>query len=162
MLGIGAHGALAARRPLGRLAEFRAARRLLLGLAAADGGAVAPTQARLLIGSSAEARRTASAFAAIASADLRPLLAATRMPLGVIWGTRDPTISPRGADHILALRPDARVVMIEAAGHILMAERPGAFRAALGELLGGLPQPATTPQARPAYAWMTGPGEPHG
>lgn len=144
LLGISAHGALAVRRSLVPLTDFRRGRQALLAFAAADGGALAPTEARLLVGASAGARRTPAALAEIAGADLRPLLSRAAMPLGVIWGTADRTVSARGLDVVRDHRPDAVVRSIEGAGHIVMVERPGEFLAALEDLLAVLPRRATT------------------
>lgn len=141
LLGIGANGALAARRSLVPLADFGWGRRVLLAFAAADGAALAPTEARLLVGASAGALRTRTALAQIVGADLRPLLASATMPLGVIWGAADRTISPRGIDAIREWRPDTVVCSIDGAGHIVMVERPRDFVRALEDLLVALPTP---------------------
>jgi pimeloyl-ACP methyl ester carboxylesterase len=133
-----ADGLLAARRRAGPLVDWRWGRRVLLALAAADGARIPPTQARLMIEASAGARRTAPALTAITRANLGPLLARTTVPLGVIWGVEDRTIRVRNVEHVLDARPDARVVMIERAGHVPMVERPGAFVAALEGLLARL------------------------
>lgn len=93
LLAAGADAVLAARRGAAPLLERPWGRRLLLSLVAADPAAVPPTFARQMVDASAGAQRTAAALTEITTADLRPLLAATRMPLGVIWGGR-----PHGAD----------------------------------------------------------------
>jgi 3-oxoadipate enol-lactonase len=144
LLGIGAHGALTVRRSLVPLTDFRWGRQALLAFAAADGGALAPTEARLLVAASAGARRTPAALAEIVGADLRPLLAHATMPLGVIWGAADRTIPPRAIDAIRAWRPDAVVSSIDGAGHIAMVERPREFLTAIEDLLAVLPRRATT------------------
>jgi pimeloyl-ACP methyl ester carboxylesterase len=144
-LGVGATGALAARRSLAPLTDLGWGRRLLLSMAASDGARLAPGEARRLVGASAGAARTAAAFAAIATADLRPLLVEASVPLGVIWGAADRTIAPSGVDRIREYRPDACVRVIERAGHIVMAERPTAFRTALDELLGCLAPEVPSP-----------------
>jgi pimeloyl-ACP methyl ester carboxylesterase len=140
LLAAGVERALAARRALAPLAEVGWGRRLLLAFAAADGSLIAPSQARQMLGYSAGATRTGAALAAIAGADLRPLLMRTDMPLGMIWGTKDRTVSPRTARSVQAARPDAQLVMIERAGHVVMVERPDAFVSALAGLLGRLPK----------------------
>ncbi|HEY5318722.1 MAG TPA: hypothetical protein VIJ20_12110, partial [Solirubrobacteraceae bacterium] len=116
----------------------------LLALAAADGASIPPAQARLMIDASASAQRTATALAAITRANLVPLLQGTGMPLGVIWGTEDRTIPARNVALVREARPDARVAMIEHAGHVAMVERPGAFVAALEGLLAALDKDITT------------------
>jgi pimeloyl-ACP methyl ester carboxylesterase len=141
---------LAARRRLWPLTDLRWGRRLLLGLAAADGGRISPTQARLMIDASASAERTASALEAIAGGDVSPRLARTSVPLGVIWGTRDLTVPPRHLGLVREARPDAKVEMIEAAGHVPMVERPQAFVSALERLLARLDSNATTPALNPS------------
>ena len=140
---------LSARRRLAGLTDLEWGRRLLLAFAAADGAAIAPTQARLMVQASASAQRTAAAFSTITGADLRPLLGQTKAPLGVIWGARDRTISVRVAEVVRAARPDAQVVIIERAGHVAMIERPEAFVAALDDLLARLPKHATSSGAGP-------------
>jgi pimeloyl-ACP methyl ester carboxylesterase len=135
---------LAIRRKLGPLTDLRWGRRLLLGFAAADGGGIAPTQARLMIDASAGAQRTSTALAAITRADLRPLLRRTAAPLGVIWGAEDRTIPPRNVALVRRVRSDAQVVMVERAGHVPMVERPKAFVIAVETLLARLDKDATT------------------
>jgi pimeloyl-ACP methyl ester carboxylesterase len=137
-LAAAADGLLAARRRAGALADLRWGRRVLLGFAAADGASIAPTQARLMIDASAGARRTATALATITRANLIPVLGRTEAPLGVMWGAEDRTIPARNAALVRSARPDARVVMIERAGHVPMVERPDAFVAALEGLLAAL------------------------
>jgi pimeloyl-ACP methyl ester carboxylesterase len=141
---------LAARRALAPLTDLAWGRRLLLAFAAADGATIPPTQARMMLDASLGATRTAPALAAIAAADLRPLLAATRAPLGVIWGAEDRTVPMRLAAVLSAARPDADVVVLERAGHVPMVERPEAFTAALAGLLARLPKHATTLPNAPA------------
>jgi pimeloyl-ACP methyl ester carboxylesterase len=137
-------GLLSARRRLVALTDLRWGRRLLLGLTAADPAAIAPTQARMMVGASDGAQRTAAAFSTITGADLRPLLRELQCPLGVIWGDRDRTVPVRHADAVRESRPDADVVILERAGHVAMVERPDAFVAALEGLLARLPKHATT------------------
>lgn len=138
----------AARRRLAPLTDFGLGRRLLLSLAVADGSAISPTQARLMVEASDGASRIAAAFATVASADLRPLLTQTAAPLGLIWGERDLTIPARGAGEIQAARPDALLALIPEAGHVPMVERPEAFADALAGLLERLPKHATTSRRR--------------
>jgi pimeloyl-ACP methyl ester carboxylesterase len=147
LLSAGADIALAARRRAGALADFGWGRRLLLGLAAADPAAIAPTQARMMIRASAGAQRTSEAFATITGTDLRPLLLRAGAPIGVIWGERDRTIPVRLADVVRAQRPEVEVTVVPGAGHVLMVERPEAFVDALEGLLATLPKDATTPRS---------------
>jgi pimeloyl-ACP methyl ester carboxylesterase len=134
-LSAAADGLLAARRALAPLSDLRWGRRVLLAFAAADGATIAPTQARMMIEASLGAKRTAPALEAITSADLRPLLRATNVSLGLIWGTADRTVPMRIAEVVRRERPDAEVITIERAGHVAMVERPEAFVAALERLL---------------------------
>ena len=150
LLAAGVDGMLAARRGLAPLAELEWGRRLLLAFAAADGAAIAPTQARLMLGASANAQRTAAALLVISGADLRPTLAGLGVPLGVIWGMQDRTVPARIARRVLDARPDADVVMLERAGHVPMVERPDAFADALEGLLERLPNMPTSSGPRPS------------
>lgn len=134
---------LAGRRALAPLTDLRWGRRLLLGFAVADGATIPPTQARMMLSASAGATRSSAALLAITEADLRPLLAQARIPLGVIWGASDRTVPVRLAQVVRDTRPDAEVVVIERAGHVAMVERPEAFTAALEGLLSRLPKRAT-------------------
>jgi pimeloyl-ACP methyl ester carboxylesterase len=150
LLSHGVNHLLALRRRLAALTDLGWGRRMLLAFAAADGARISPTQARMMLAASASAQRSPEAFATIARADLRPLLARAAVPLGVIWGTHDRTVRPRHAQLILAARPDAELVMIERAGHVAMIERPDAFVAVLEALLDRLPNHATIPSAHPS------------
>lgn len=129
---------LAARRSMAPLTDLAWGRRLLLLTAVADAAALPPTQARLLVEASAGARRSSEALATIATADLRPLLELAPAPLGLIWGAQDRTVPTRIARAIRDTRPDAKLELIEGAGHVSMVERPEAFVAALERLLVGL------------------------
>jgi pimeloyl-ACP methyl ester carboxylesterase len=146
----GVDGMLAARRWLAPLTDFVWGRRALLAFAAADGATVAPTQARLMLEASAGARRSSAAFAAIAGADLLPLLQLADAPLGVIWGTHDRTVPSRIAGVVRERRPDAEIVLLDRAGHVPMIERPGEFVDAVEGLLARLPKDATSAPAAAA------------
>lgn len=137
LLAAGADAVLAARRGAAPLLERPWGRRLLLSLVAADAAAVPPKFARQMVDASAGAQRTAAALTEITTADLRTVLAATRMPLGVIWGESDRTVPVRALDDLLEARPDARVVTFPETGHVPMVERPTEFTAALVTLLRG-------------------------
>ena len=135
---------LATRRRLAPLTDLGWGRRLLLGFSAADAAGLSPTQARLLVEASASAQRTAVALATITQNDLRPMVARCPAPLAAIWGARDRTVPLRVAEVIRDARPEAEIVTIEDAGHVVMVERPGEFAAALDGLLSRLPKHATT------------------
>ena len=126
---------LAGRRKLAALSDLAWGRRLLLGLAAARPSLMSPTQARLIVGASATAQRTAAALETITRADLRPLLTEIEAPIGVLWGAQDRTIPLRTAEVIRAVRSDAGLAVVERAGHVVMIERPDAFVSALEGLL---------------------------
>jgi pimeloyl-ACP methyl ester carboxylesterase len=143
-LSLGADPLLAVRRVLAPLTDVDWGRRLLLAFAAADGAAIPPTQARLMIGASASAQRTSEALATVTAIDLRPLLRRACVPLGVIWGAQDRTVPVRLADAVREARPDARVEIIERTGHVAMVERPDLFVAALERMLATLPKDATS------------------
>ncbi len=138
---------LATRRRLAPLTDLGWGRRLLLGFSAADAAGLSPTQARMLVEASASAQRTAGALATITRSDLRPIVARCPAPLAAIWGARDRTVPLRVAEVIRVARPEAEIVTIEDAGHVVMVERPGEFAAALGGLLSRLPKHATTSPA---------------
>ncbi len=135
LLASGADAFLAARRGAAPLTDLAWGRRLLLGLAVADGAHVPPAVARGMVDASLSARRTGPALATITTTDLRPLLREIAAPLGVIWGEADLTVPIRGLDDLLSERPDARVVRLPNTGHVPMVERPDAFVAALTRLI---------------------------
>jgi pimeloyl-ACP methyl ester carboxylesterase len=130
---------LAARRRLAPLADLPWGRRLLLAFAAADGARIPPTHARLMVEASARAQRTAEALSELGRTDLRPALARSGVPLGLIWGAQDLTVPVSLVRAVKEVRPDAEVVIIERAGHVVMVERPVEFAAALDGLLNRLP-----------------------
>jgi pimeloyl-ACP methyl ester carboxylesterase len=135
---------LAARRVLAPLVDLPWGRRLLLATVAADGARISPTEARQLLKASSTARRTGAALSTIMSTDMRPLLAETTVPLGVIWGAGDRTVPVWAARLVREARPDADVVVLQRAGHVVMVERPEAFVSALEGLLARLPKDETT------------------
>jgi pimeloyl-ACP methyl ester carboxylesterase len=148
LLAAGADAVLAARRGAAPLLQRAWGRRLLLSLAAADAAALPLVVARQMVDASAGAQRTAAALEMITTADLRPPLAATHMPLGVIWGEADRTVPIRALEDLVDTRPDAFVVTLPNTGHVPMVEQPAAFTAALKTLLGDgdfLPNSATNP-----------------
>jgi pimeloyl-ACP methyl ester carboxylesterase len=140
LLATSADAALAARRKAVSLTEVAWGRRLLLAMTAANGAGMPPTLARQMVEASASARRTEPALATITSTDLRPVLARTRAPVGVIWGEADRTVPIRALEELTTARPDAHVVRLSDAGHVPMIERPDAFIAALELLLTELPE----------------------
>ncbi len=139
LLSASADRLLAARRRLAPLTDLPWGRRLLLAFAAADGARISPTYARLMVDASSRARRTREALSELGRTDLRPALAGSKIPLGIIWGAEDLTVPSSNARAVTAVRPDADVVIIERAGHVVMVERPAEFVTALDGLLKRLP-----------------------
>jgi 2-hydroxy-6-oxonona-2,4-dienedioate hydrolase len=144
LLGQSASGLFAARRRLTALGDRPWDRRLLLAFAAADGAMVSPSQARMMVQASAPAQRIAAATAVVARADLRPLLASTPTPLGLLWGRQDRAVPFTPAAQILAKRPDAELEVIEWTGHVPMIERPDSFALALDRILCRLDKHSTS------------------
>jgi pimeloyl-ACP methyl ester carboxylesterase len=138
LLSAAADPLLAARRRLAALVELPLGRRALLTFAAADGARIPPSQARMMVQASAEARRTSAALTTVGATDLRALLDRVRAPVGVIWGDADRTISSAYAPLLARERPGVRTEIVAGAGHVVMAERPAEFSAALVRLLDGM------------------------
>jgi pimeloyl-ACP methyl ester carboxylesterase len=127
---------LALRRGIGTpLAGNSEARRVLLAGALHDGRRVTPEDARLMLEAPGRATRLRSAMSAAVACDLRPVLAALEVPVGLIWGERDRVVPPATLDAILALSPGAPSELIPDAGHAAQMERPLEFSAALERLL---------------------------
>jgi pimeloyl-ACP methyl ester carboxylesterase len=148
LLASGADAFLAARRGVAPLTDLVWGRRLLLGLAVADGAHVPPAVARGMLDASLRARRTGPALATITTADLRPRLWEITVPLGVIWGEADQTVPIRGLENLLAERPDARVIRLPDTGHVPMVEDPAAFITALRVLIRNDTPPSAAEQRR--------------
>ncbi|HET9073011.1 MAG TPA: alpha/beta fold hydrolase [Solirubrobacteraceae bacterium] len=133
---------LAARRGAAPLTDLAWGRRLLLGLAVADGAQVPPAVARGLLEASRGSHLSGPALATITSVDLRPRLGEIAAPLGVIWGVADRTVPIRGLEELLRARPDAEVVRLPGTGHMPMVECPAAFLTGLHRLLADTTSPA--------------------
>ncbi len=74
-----------------------------------------------------------------ATDDIARTLAQVAAPLKTVWGTRDVIARPSLEARLDVLRryhPELEARLIEGAGHWVMYEAPGAFRAALRDLLG--------------------------
>ena len=69
--------------------------------------------------------------------DYRPLLPKIAVPVIVLWGEHDHTVTPRGlSQEISAGAPDCRgFVVIENAGHVANVDNPAAFNRALANFL---------------------------
>jgi pimeloyl-ACP methyl ester carboxylesterase len=126
-----AEQAIRLRRAAAPLADPPWGRRLLLGWGVIDATAIAPSEARAMVGASRGATRIAPALAQVASADLSSVLAELPVPVGAVWGDGDRVISPARADVLRSVRPEAPVELVSGAGHIAMMERPEAFACAL-------------------------------
>lgn len=78
--------------------------------------------------------------------DSAPLLAGIDVPALLVAGAEDAITPPAELEAMAAALPDARLVIIDGAGHVPPLERPDAFSAALtaflGELQGGSSHPA--------------------
>jgi pimeloyl-ACP methyl ester carboxylesterase len=135
LIAASADGLLAFRRRAAPLAQYPWGRRVLLGLAAADGTAVPQQTVEQMIDASAGAQRTAEALRTITATDLRPTLMQIAAPLGVIWGEADLTVPITALETLLATRPDATAIRIAEVGHVPMVEAPPAFVAAVERLL---------------------------
>ncbi len=126
--------------PLRRLAggpfvDHALARTLMLLGTVHDGGRLHPDDARTIIGSSAQATRLREGVAAVAAADLRPLLARLPAAPGLIWGERDLVIPADGLEAVRALRADVHASLLPGTGHVPMLEAPTAFADALEDVL---------------------------
>ncbi|MCP9489637.1 MAG: alpha/beta fold hydrolase [Solirubrobacteraceae bacterium MAG38_C4-C5] len=129
--------------PIRRLAggpfvDHALARTLMLLGTVHDGGRMHPDDVRTIIGSSAQATRLREGVAAVAAADLRPLLARLPTPPGLIWGERDLVIPADGLEAVRALRPDIHARLLPGTGHVPMLEAPAAFAAALEAVLAAI------------------------
>ena len=71
--------------------------------------------------------------------DCRDALARIAVPALVLAGTLDTAAPARGMERMAARIPGAQYVLLEGAGHLAHLEQPGAFNAALGQFLQGLP-----------------------
>jgi 3-oxoadipate enol-lactonase len=153
LLGAGAEALFAMRRALAPLADLAWGRQMLLAFAADDGARLSAEQTRAMVGASAGAQRLSAALSTLAATDLRPLLAVTPAPLGLVWGERDRAVPLRVARGILAVRPEAPLELIASTGHVPMVERPDAFAAAVGRVLAQLPRTATRSAGRRRTVW---------
>ncbi|HEU5440732.1 MAG TPA: alpha/beta fold hydrolase [Ktedonobacterales bacterium] len=77
------------------------------------------------------------AATALLRADLHDQLRHVSAPTLLIWGQRDVLVPPAVGEHLRDELPDARLLAIPNAGHVVMYDRPRAFdEAALGFLAG--------------------------
>ena len=71
--------------------------------------------------------------------DCRDALARIAVPALVLAGTLDNDAPARGAERMAACIPGAQYVALDGVGHLAHLEQPGAFNAAVGQFLRGLP-----------------------
>jgi len=85
--------------------------------------------------------------------DARPLLRELRMPVQLIWGNRDPLVPLTYGKRMLAEVPQAKLEVIEDAGHVPMWEQPTAFNRTLLAFIDDVDRHATTIDASPRFTW---------
>jgi pimeloyl-ACP methyl ester carboxylesterase len=117
------------------LATSPAARLIVFREMLADPAALAPDDARMLVGGAALARQLDGALEASIACDLQSTLRRLQLPLGLVWGELDATTPVADARLASALRPDARLRILAGAGHVPMLEQPAAFAEALVAVL---------------------------
>jgi pimeloyl-ACP methyl ester carboxylesterase len=98
-------------------------------------GELDPFTTRMLVGGASLARQLGDALEASLACDLRDTLRELPLPLGVVWGEHDETVSVVDAELVQRLRPDTRARIVPRAGHVPMVEFPEAFASALGAVL---------------------------
>jgi EmrB/QacA subfamily drug resistance transporter len=116
--------------------------------------------ARMLEGLADAGRRAAFLESARAVINLKGqrssalrLLPAYRMPLFVLWGTRDRVIPARHAEQVTAIRPDTHVVLLDGVGHSPHLVQPTYVAQALSDwITGDVAPPRHRPRPRPAAA----------
>jgi pimeloyl-ACP methyl ester carboxylesterase len=94
-----------------------------------------PVTTRMLVGGASLARQLGDSLEASLACDLRDTLRELPLPLGIIWGEHDETVSIEDAQLAQRLRPDARAQIVPGAGHLPMIEFPEAFATALRAVL---------------------------
>ena len=94
-----------------------------------------PYTTRMLVGGAALARQIGDSLEASLACDLRDTIRDLEVPLGVVWGEHDETVSIKGAALARSLRPDARSRMVAGVGHLPMIEDTQAFAAALADVM---------------------------
>ncbi|PZE25405.1 MULTISPECIES: alpha/beta fold hydrolase [unclassified Curtobacterium] len=87
------------------------------------------------------ALRTYAGAAAMADPTLASRLADVRVPALVLWGDSDRIVTPAYGAALADALPDARFVVVEAAGHLPQLERADATFAAVDAFVTALPTP---------------------
>lgn len=95
----------------------------------------------------------ALAFARLLGDDARPLLRTLSMPVLLLWGENDPLVPVPYAEQMLELIPNARLVVLQHAGHVPMWENPTAFNGALLAFVNEVDAHQRPPGDRGAFAW---------
>jgi pimeloyl-ACP methyl ester carboxylesterase len=94
-----------------------------------------PFTTRMLVGGAALARQLGDSLEATLRCDLRGTVRELAVPLGIVWGEHDTTVSVADAELACRLRRDARSRVVPGVGHLPMLEQPHAFACALAEVL---------------------------
>jgi pimeloyl-ACP methyl ester carboxylesterase len=111
--------AITIRRVVGApLAGSAVARRALLWGTVAAPQRLPERDARAMLQASRDSTRIGPAITAVLRADLHADLVPVKAPLGLIWGERDRIVPIAALQSIRAVRPDAIVQTISAAGHV--------------------------------------------
>ena len=95
----------------------------------------------------------AVAFARLLRDDARPLLRTLRMPVLLLWGENDPLVPVPYAEQMRELIPQARLVVLQHAGHVPMWENPTAFNGALLAFVNEVDAQQRPAGDRGAFAW---------
>jgi pimeloyl-ACP methyl ester carboxylesterase len=121
------------------------ARRVLLWGSVAAPQRMAPSDARTMLQGSKGSSRIGAGIAAVLMSDLRADLAASKVPLGLIWGEHDRIVPIGALSAIRAVRPDAIAETLPDAAHVPQIEHPAEFVAVLARILERLPRSRTKP-----------------
>jgi pimeloyl-ACP methyl ester carboxylesterase len=98
----------------------------------------------MMLDASRGAQRLRQAAEAALTANLAEDLAKVEVPVGLIWGTRDPLMPPETTEAIRRCRPEAPVALVPEAGHVAQLERPELFVEAVDRVLSEMQRAVTT------------------
>lgn len=107
----------------------------LVALALAPGAAVALRARALACHLAVGQQTTRSDYAACDGFDVRAELGSLSLPVLIIVGSEDRMTPPKYAEFLHAHIAGSRLAVIEGAGHLAMAERPGEVNAAIEAFL---------------------------
>ena len=93
----------------------------------------------------------AVAFSRLLRDDARPLLRALRLPVLLLWGSNDPLVPLSYGQQMLEEIPNAKLRVIENAGHIPMWENPAEFHRELLTFFDEVD--AVRSDAEPEFSW---------